>query len=207
MEIKTEQSMEQMILETAERLFLEKGFAATSTTQIAREVGCNQALVHYYFRTKDNLFNTIFEEKFKEFFQVVFDLEKLNDISFEEKLRHIVLAHFDMLNKNRKLPVLIITEFNRRPELIAELRTKFSTIPILILKPIQEELQAEIDARRIRQITILDILITMVSLNVSLFLLMTITGEILQISEEQRESIFLQRREEHVNIILSSLRP
>jgi AcrR family transcriptional regulator len=65
MDSKEEQSMEQAILEAAEKLFLEKGFASTSTTQIAREVGCNQALVHYYYRTKENLFNTIFENKFK----------------------------------------------------------------------------------------------------------------------------------------------
>ena len=63
MEVKENPTMEIQILETAEKLFLEKGFASTSTTEIAREVGCNQALVHYYFRTKENLFNTIFEQK------------------------------------------------------------------------------------------------------------------------------------------------
>ena len=60
MEVKENPTMEIQILETAEKLFLEKGFASTSTTEIAREVGCNQALVHYYFRTKENLFNTIY---------------------------------------------------------------------------------------------------------------------------------------------------
>lgn len=207
MEIKSAQNMEQLILETAEKLFLEKGFAVTSTTQIAREVGCNQALIHYYFRTKDNLFNTIFEEKFKEFFQVVFNLENLHDITFEEKLRHVILAHFDMLRKNSKLPLLIITEFSRRPEQIKELREKFPTIPNLIYKPFQEELQKEIDAGRIRNMSIVDILISMVSLNVSLFLLMPIASEILQLNDEQKEIIISQRREEHVNIILRSLRP
>lgn len=67
MNIKEDKSMEQLILEKAEELFLEKGFAATSTTMIARAVGCNQALVHYYFRTKDKLFNTVFETRFRDF--------------------------------------------------------------------------------------------------------------------------------------------
>ena len=44
---------EKSILEAAERLFLEKGFALTSTTMIAKEVGCNQSLIHYYFRSKE----------------------------------------------------------------------------------------------------------------------------------------------------------
>ena len=61
METSSEKNMEKAILEAAETLFLEKGFDATSTTQIAKAVGCNQALIHYYFRTKENLFDTIFE--------------------------------------------------------------------------------------------------------------------------------------------------
>ena len=52
MDINIEKSMEEAILETAERLFLENGYASTSTTQIAKEVGCNQALVHFIFGRK-----------------------------------------------------------------------------------------------------------------------------------------------------------
>ena len=57
----TTSNTEQQILASAEKLFLQKGFSATSTTDIARDAGCNQALVHYYFRTKENLFNRIFD--------------------------------------------------------------------------------------------------------------------------------------------------
>jgi TetR/AcrR family transcriptional regulator len=63
-----ENTFEQAILEAAEKLFLEKGFAMTSTTEIAREAGCNQALVHYYFRTKAKLFDSVFEKKAVCFF-------------------------------------------------------------------------------------------------------------------------------------------
>ena len=90
MDIKNELSMEQVILETAERLFLEKGFTATSTTQIAKAVGCNQALVHYYFRTKDNLFNTIFEQKFKMLFENLYASQNFGNIPFPEKVKHAV---------------------------------------------------------------------------------------------------------------------
>ena len=56
-------SMELRIREVAQQLFFEQGYAATSTTQIAKEVGCTQALVHYYYRTKENLFRQIFLEQ------------------------------------------------------------------------------------------------------------------------------------------------
>jgi len=77
---------EQMILETAERLFLRKGYAMTSTTEIAREVGCNQALVHYYFRTKDRLFEAIFEKKVRLFVSTLLQVTH-EEVPFEEKLK------------------------------------------------------------------------------------------------------------------------
>ena len=54
---------EEEILKAAEELFVEHGYNATSTTDIAKRVGCNQALIHYYFRNKENLFQQIFTKK------------------------------------------------------------------------------------------------------------------------------------------------
>ena len=59
----TNDNMEMRIREVAQQLFFKQGYAATSTIQIAKEVGCTQALVHYYYRTKENLFRQIFMEQ------------------------------------------------------------------------------------------------------------------------------------------------
>ena len=55
-----EENMEYKILKAAEKLFLEQGFIRTKMAQIAEEAGCNQALVHYYYRTKELLFEKIY---------------------------------------------------------------------------------------------------------------------------------------------------
>jgi len=206
MDIKNEQSMEQSILETAERLFLEKGFALTSTTEIARGVGCNQALVHYYFRTKDNLFNTIFEQKFRLFFQHVFELGSMDNLSFTDKLKHIIESHFDMLKANPKLPLLIISEFSRRPEQVNVLKEKLQGIPQKLFEKLNAQLDEEITAGRFRQTTLMDLIITMVSLNVSLFLLLPIANQIMSLNEMQQQFLIEHRKQEHVTIILNSLR-
>ena len=78
-------NMEQTILESATELFLKKGFKATFTTEIAKEAGCNQALVHYYFRTKDRLFEAIFQEMVKFFVGALHDIGK-EEPPFMEKL-------------------------------------------------------------------------------------------------------------------------
>ena len=207
MDTKNEQSTEQNILEVAERLFLEKGFAMTSTTEIAKEVGCNQALIHYYYRTKDNLFNTIFEQKFKIFFQDIFEMKNIENLQFLDKLKYIIESHYDMVRSNLQLPLLIINELSRQPEKIQTLKEKLHAIPEQFFAKLDTELQAEITAGRIRSVGLMDLIITTISLNVALFLLMPIAVEIIPMNESQKQMLIEHRRIEHVNLILNSLRP
>ena len=207
MDIKNEQPLEQAILEVAERLFLEKGFAMTSTTEIAKEVGCNQALVHYYFRTKENLFNVIFEQKFKLFFQEVFEMKTMGNLSFQDKLRHFIESHFDLLRKNPKMPTLILNELSRRPDQINVLREKLHTLPEQLFAELEKELQVEIKKGNIRDISMMDIIISMLSLNIALFVIMPIAEKMLQINEIQKDFMITHRRSENVEFILKSLRP
>ena len=207
MDINSENSMEQSILDAAEKLFLEKGFAATSTTQIAKEVGCNQALVHYYFRTKDNLFNRIFEKKFGDFFQVIFDTTQLEQLDFKQKIRHICESHFDLLNKNPKIPMLILNELSRRPDHIELLREKLHVLPEKLFELMEKDLQTEVDAGRIREVSFMDVVMTMISLNVSIFTLLPVAAQALLISAEQQKMILAHRRSENVEIILRYLQP
>jgi AcrR family transcriptional regulator len=207
MDIKQEQSMEQTILEVAERLFLEKGFALTSTTEIAKEAGCNQALVHYYFRTKDNLFNTIFEQKFRMLFEHLYASQSFEDIPFSEKVRHAVESHFDMLTKNPKLPLLVATELSRLPENLQNLRNKLRTVPFELYTKLNNELQKEIAAGRARNIELMDIIITMVTLNAGLFMMLPIASCIMQLDDEQVKALLAHRRNENVQVILNYIKP
>lgn len=207
MDIKSEQSLEQTILEVAERLFLEKGFALTSTTEIAKEVGCNQALVHYYYRTKDNLFNVIFEQKFKLFFQGIFEMKSLGNMKFQDKLKYIIESHFDLLRKNPGIPSLILNELSRRPEQIASLREKLHELPEKLIVELNEELQLEIDNGNIREISLIDLIVSMLSLNVALFIMLPVVEKALQWDEPQKEFMISHRRSENVDFVLKSLRP
>lgn len=207
MEVKENPTMEVLIQETAEKLFLEKGFASTSTTEIAKEVGCNQALIHYYFRTKENLFNLIFEKKFREFFQHIFELEDLDKLPFTEKLKHIIESHFDLVRQNPRIPLLIVTEFSRNPEMVAALKEKLKDVVTGLFKTLNDDLRTEIAAGRIRQVELIDLIFNTISINISLFLLLPVASEIMGMDDKQKEIVINHRREEHVTLILNSLRP
>jgi len=205
-EEKLNQPTEQAILEAAEKLFLEKGFEATSTTQIAKEVGCNQALIHYYFRTKDNLFNTIFEQKFRLFFQQLFNIEGVQSMGFEEKIRHLIISHFALLENNPQIPLLIIRELSRKPEQVALLREKLRELPEKLFAALNDDLQAEIKAGRVRPVSLIDIMIPAISMNVALFVMMPVVEQVMQMDEGQKKNLIEHRRNANVDFILHSIR-
>ncbi|MDD4922908.1 MAG: TetR/AcrR family transcriptional regulator, partial [Bacteroidales bacterium] len=82
MTTKKENTTELAILDAAEELFLKSGYAKTSTVQIAKLAGCNQALVHYYYRSKENLFRQVFEKKAIMFASSVLQVAEVNSLPF-----------------------------------------------------------------------------------------------------------------------------
>lgn len=206
MEINTEQNMEQLILEVAENLFLEKGFAMTTTTEIARVAGCNQALVHYYYRTKERLFDKIFEKKAKMFFTSFMQTNEEN-IPFEEKLKKSIEAHFNILIENPKFPFLLFNELTTNPKRLNSIKQTLGSIPLEIIGKIQNEFQNEIKKGNIRPMNMVDFILTIASLNVFLFVAKPIISGIFGMSEEDYIEFLELRKQENIRIILNSLKP
>ena len=122
----------------------------------------------------------------------------MDELPFNEKLKHIIESHFDMLKANAKLPLLIISEFSRRPEQIHVLKEKLKNLPQELLEKLNADLEKEIEAGRIRPTTLMDLIITMASLNISLFLLMPIASQVISLNETQQQFVIEHRRDEHV---------
>lgn len=206
MPINEVKDMEKTILETATRLFLEKGYASTSTTEIAKAVGCNQALVHYYFRTKERLFEAVFAEKFQSFASNILEINKGN-LSFEEKLRLKIESHFDMLIDNPRLPLLIAYEMNTNPDRLASMKKKLGELPAIVFANFQAELDAEYEKGNIRETMVIDLIFNILALNLSVFIIGPIMKSFAGLSDEDFKNLVEHRKTENVNTILRSLRP
>src|SRR3982751_3793794 len=107
---KVDASTEEKIKEAARKIFTQKGYAATRTRDIAEEAGLNLALLNYYFRSKEKLFDIIMLEKLQEFMTGIRALLSTETTSIEEKLTAIVSDYIDMLTKQPDLPLFIFTE-------------------------------------------------------------------------------------------------
>jgi AcrR family transcriptional regulator len=197
---------EQVILEAAENLFLERGFALTSTTEIARIVGCNQALVHYYYRTKDQLFDAVFEKNAGKFVSSFLQPVEEN-ISFEEKVRKKIETQYDILKANPRLPFLFFNELNTNPGRLKLLKEKTGDLPGLLFSAMESEIRTEIEKGTIRPMTAMDLMLTIFSLNIALFLASPVLKAITGMTEAEFQNLIEGRKRENVTIILKSLRP
>lgn len=111
---------EDRIFEAATLVFEEKGMDGARMQDIANKAGINKALLHYYFRTKDRLFETVFQKlagKIFMKFAPVFD----KDLSLEEKIRFFYREHITFMQQNPRLPAFILNEINRNPARIKKL--------------------------------------------------------------------------------------
>ncbi len=115
----TESSTEERIKEAARRLFTLKGFAATRTRDIAEEAGINLALLNYYFRSKQKLFDLVMLENFQQFIKGITVNFLDETLSFDQRIERIVVAYVDMLTRLPDLPMFILNEIRGNPSKIA----------------------------------------------------------------------------------------
>ena len=102
---------EQAILQAAETEFLDKGFALAKTTEIAKQAGVTHAMLHYYYRTKEKLFERVFQEKVDLMAHSL--VATLDDGKpFLKQMEDLTGAHFDFIAENPKLPFFLLNEIH-----------------------------------------------------------------------------------------------
>ena len=188
-------STEEKIKAAAKKLFTQKGFSATKTRDIAEEAGINLALLNYYFRSKEKLFELIMWENLSLFMGVL--IEDINNTprSFEDQLDFIVGKYIDMLLTNPDLPFFVLN-------LLQSGHFEDGNIDHPILKSIQELrgsflkiIMEDMEKGRIKKIHPLHVIANMMSLIIFPFiaskLLIARAGNI---SRAEFEQLMIERK-------------
>lgn len=105
--------MEFRILEAAKDVFMEKGFAETSMGDIAARVGINRPSLHYYFRTKDRIFQAAFGMIIQKIVPKVEEFITAKDVPISERVASLVDVYYEIFKNNPTLPLFIVREINR----------------------------------------------------------------------------------------------
>ena len=204
--MKTEINNEQLILEAAEAEFLAKGYHNAKTTVIAEKAGVTHAMLHYYFRTKENLFNVVFQNKLGKMADLFGPQFKAN-APFEDVIRSIMAAQFDVLSANPQLMNFVYNETLSSP-------VNKETFMALIIPKVQKMyksldklVQKEIKKGTVRPIKTLDLLVNMAALNTMTFKVWSIIyNSDLAESNEFIIDMLRDRKESNIEFILSAIR-
>ena len=136
-------STEPAILKAAERVFLEKGLEGARTAEIAREAGVNTGVLHYFFKTKEALFNRIIQERYLDFSRSL--VLSLQDVSgnLEETVRAVSENVFDFFMENPDLTLFIYKEYPSHPEQVKMLGKAVREAPDAPVSRLQKAVEAE----------------------------------------------------------------
>lgn len=200
-----ELNTEQIILIAAEAEFLEKGYSNAKMMSIAKRANVAHSMLHYYFRNKENLFQTIFLTKAQTLFPM-FEGVLDKQLPFPETVRILMETQFNFMLQNPKLPLFLLTEIFSNKVNRALLLEVISGKVIPFFSKLKEMLDKEVKTGRVRPIQFQDLVMNFTSINASTFLAFPILQEIAGQTDESIEKRLIERRESNVQFILSALR-
>lgn len=190
------------ILQAAREEFLEQGLAGARTVSIAKKAGVTHAMLHYYFKTKEQLFNEVFEQEAQRLSDSITDSIEVTDKPFIDMICDLVGKHYDFVRENPLLIrfALMVVQDKKQRELFSVIMRPQLKEKMMLLN---YRLQEAITRQEITPITIQSLLFTIISLNASAFLWQPMMMNIMDasITKTQMRAIYDARKEENIRII------
>lgn len=202
MSVKEAHNTEQLILDAAKKVFMEKGFDGARMQQIADEAGINKALLHYYYRSKEKLFDAIFMEAFMQFLPRIGNV-MMSDMPFFDKIREFVSHYITVLQANPHLPSFVLHELKRSPDKIVNILRQSG------INPAQNEffLKKEIEKGNIIDIALPHLIVNMIGMCLFPFIgRPIIEGFIFEGNSKAYERFLESRKTEVAEFIINSIR-
>lgn len=184
-------STEDKIKAAAKTVFHKKGYSATRTRDIAEEANINLALLNYYFRSKENLFQVIMLETMQTFFKSLTDVFNDTNTSFEEKVELLAERYIDVLLANPEIPVFILNELRNQPE---ELLSKIGVKEILMKSEFLKQFQQNIIEKKIKQINPMHFIMNIMGMIVFPFIAKPMLKGLGDIGDEQFLLLMQERK-------------
>jgi len=197
-------NVEQEILCAARLVFHQKGYKESTMRDIAAHANVNMAMLHYYYRSKENLFFILFDEAFQTLYERIVKIISDEEPDIFEKIRQIVSQYVGFYRDNPNIPQFIVGEFIRNPEIIGK-RMQQLTKPIDTYEAFVSQLESAINEGTIRPISPLSLVINILSLCIFPALVRPVLDEIPGMNKSLLTEISASREKEVADFIIHSI--
>jgi TetR/AcrR family transcriptional regulator len=206
-----EAATEQRILDAARAVFLKRGTAGARMQEIAREAGVNQALLHYYFRSKERLSAAVLQQVASRIFPALVQTVA-GDMSLDEKIERLVTIYINTLSQNLFVPGYLLSEAHHEPERIEKLLTAaIGTSPRsfapLLLKNLDRQIDEQVAAGKMRPIKAQQFIVNLISLCVFPFAARPMLRIVFGMDDAAFLRFVQERKKELPDFFRSALRP
>ncbi len=200
---------ESLIFDAAKSVFLEKGFDGAKMQNIADTAGINKALLHYYYRSKEKLFDVVFSQILNQFFKKMGEVWE-TELSIEEKISAFIDTYVDFLLKNPFIPRFVINTLARFPQNAGEVLegktngifTKMKSI----LQKIQNDIDKEAAAGQIKPVKIQDLMVNTISLIIFPIIAEPMIKMIFGLNQNDYKNFIIQRKQVIKDLLIRSLK-
>jgi AcrR family transcriptional regulator len=192
-------NLEEKIKEAAVEVFTRKGLADTKTRDIAAAANINISTLHYYYRSKDKLFQIVAADVFKQSNAISEGVFK-SRLSFKEKIRLFVEEYIEFCKKNPNFPSFLIFESERNPDKIYG-ATNFSEIDTAITIELNELIEKKV----IRPITYANFIVNLISLTIYPFIASHMLHEVTGLTKSDFNEMLETRKKMIPEMIIDNL--
>jgi len=197
-----DENAESQILIAAENVFQRKGMDGSRMQEIANEAGINKAMLHYYYRSKQQLFEAVFARAFS---LLAPQLKKIlnDDSSIEEKIRNFTSNYISFVSKHPFLPNFVIQEINRNPEFILKMK---SNLGFPNIEKFKKQVETEIESGILKPIKGEQLFINILSLSIFPFVASPLIKAFINLDEKGFKRIIEERKTEVADFIIHSIK-
>ena len=195
--------VKERIKESATELFLKNGYKGTSVRDIAAFSKTNPAMVNYYFRSKYDLFEEIFEESFELLMSRLYPVIE-SDLPFLKMVEQLVDVYYDTLLENPHIPAFLFNEINQNPERLSERLMRNN--PERIVQHLTFKVEAEVKSGRIINMPSIDVLLNIVSTVVFPFIFGVIAVSLSALDRDDYKKVLSEHRKWVVIFITNALK-
>lgn len=196
------QETEELIFEAARQVFQRDGYYGARMQDIADEAGINKSMLHYYFRSKDKLFQQVYQKEMSKFMPVI--LELLNsDQPLDQKIEDIIGAYYEHWNRNPKLIPFIIVEMNLNPDRFKDfIKEKKRSFP----NKFTEQINEAVEKGEIMPIAPEQLLVSIVGLTLFPFIGKTMISTLFDFDEGEYQQFMVDRKDQLPTFILNAIK-
>jgi AcrR family transcriptional regulator len=187
---KLDVSTEEKIKQAALKLFTKRGYAATRTRDISEEAGINLALLNYYYRSKEKLFELVMSEILQNFFKGMTLILNDEQTSVDEKMEIFVTRYTTLLKQQPDLPLFIFHELRQDPQKLA---TKMG-VNMVFKSYFFKQLNADMDRKKIARVHPLHYVINMIAMCVFPFIAAPLLKHLAGIDSKQFDALIDERQ-------------